>query len=67
MMIFYTYPKLGILSAIPVIPEIRLQWEIITPFGTPVEPLVYIITAMSEGTGFNLCLLADTKKINKKN
>lgn len=59
---FNTYPKLGILSAIPVIPAIRLQCEIITPFGTPVEPLVYIITAMSDGTGFNFCLVTGTEK-----
>lgn len=28
-----------------------LLWEIITPFGIPVEPLVYMTTAMSEGRG----------------
>lgn len=28
-----------------------LLWEIITPFGMPVDPLVYMMTAMSEGSG----------------
>lgn len=32
-----------------------LQWEIITPLGTPVDPLVYMITATSEGTGLACC------------
>lgn len=51
-----TYPRFGILSAIPVIPAIMLQWEIITPLGIPVDPLVYMITAISEGTGLACCL-----------
>lgn len=45
------YHRLGILSAIPVIPAMMLLWEIITPFGMPVDPLVYMMTAMSEGSG----------------
>lgn len=46
-----TYPRLGILLAIPVIEAMMLLWEIMTPFGIPVDPLVYMITAMSEGDG----------------
>lgn len=45
------YHRLGIRSAIPVIPAMMLLWEIMTPFGTPVDPLVYMTTAMSEGSG----------------
>jgi len=33
-----------------------LQWEIITPLGIPVDPLVYMITAISEATGLACCL-----------
>lgn len=63
-----SYPRLGILSAMPVIPAIMLLWEIMTPFGTPVEPLVYMITATSDAHGGRLCL--DTvdrsrRKLNK--
>lgn len=36
----------------PVMPAMRLPWEIMTPLGMPVEPLVYMITAMSEVSGF---------------
>lgn len=46
-----TYPSLGILLAIPVTPAIMLLCEIMTPLGIPVDPLVYIITAISEGSG----------------
>lgn len=46
-----TYPSSGILSAIPVIPAMMLLWEIMTPFGSPVDPLVYMITAISRGIG----------------
>lgn len=35
----------------PVIPAMMLPWEIMTPLGMPVEPLVYMMTAMSEGAG----------------
>lgn len=41
----------GIRSEIPVMPAIRLLWEMMTPLGMPVEPLVYMMTAMSEGSG----------------
>lgn len=41
----------GIRSEIPVMPAIRLLWEMMTPFGMPVDPLVYMMTAMSEGNG----------------
>lgn len=47
----FSYHRLGIRSAIPVMPAMMLLWEIMTPFGMPVEPLVYMMTAMSEGTG----------------
>lgn len=46
-----TYPRRGILSAIPVMPAMMLLWEIMTPLGSPVDPLVYMITAISEGAG----------------
>lgn len=45
------YLRLGIRSAMPVIPAMMLPWEIMTPLGMPVEPLVYMMTAMSEGAG----------------
>lgn len=45
------YHRLGIRSAIPVMPAMMLLWEIMTPFGIPVDPLVYMTTAMSEGRG----------------
>lgn len=32
-------------------PAIKLLWEMRTPFGTPVDPLVYMMTATSEGNG----------------
>lgn len=41
----------GIRSDIPVMPAIRLLWEMMTPLGKPVDPLVYMMTAMSEGEG----------------
>lgn len=46
-----SYHMFGIRSEIPVMPAIRLLWEMVTPFGMPVEPLVYMMTAMSEGSG----------------
>lgn len=36
----------------PVIPAIKLLWIIMTPLGRPVEPLVYMTTARSDGCGF---------------
>lgn len=45
------YLRLGIRSAMPVMPAMMLLWEIMTPFGMPVDPLVYMMTAMSEGSG----------------
>lgn len=45
------YHRLGIRSAIPVMPAMMLLWDIMTPFGIPVDPLVYMTTAMSEGRG----------------
>lgn len=45
------YLRFGIRSAMPVIPAMMLLWEIMTPLGMPVEPLVYMMTAMSEGSG----------------
>lgn len=41
----------GIRSEIPVMPAIRLLWEMMTPLGMPVDPLVYMMTATSEGNG----------------
>lgn len=46
-----TYFRLGMRSAMPVMPAMMLLWEIMTPLGMPVEPLVYMITAISDGTG----------------
>src|SRR4029434_6223133 len=45
----HTHTHLGVamLSAMPVMPATRLLWEIMTPLGLPVEPLVYMMTAMS--------------------
>lgn len=43
-------------SHCPVIPAIRLLWTIMTPLGLPVEPLVYITTARSAGSGFTIAL-----------
>lgn len=45
------YLRLGIRSAMPVTPAMMLPWEIMTPLGMPVEPLVYMMTAMSEDSG----------------
>lgn len=45
------YLRLGIRSAMPVMPAMMLPWEIMTPLGMPVEPLVYMMTAMSKGSG----------------
>lgn len=50
--VWVAYLRLGILSAMPVMPAMTLLWEIMTPFGTPVDPLVYMMTAMSEDSGF---------------
>lgn len=46
-----TYFRSGMRSAMPVMPAMMLLWEIMTPLGMPVEPLVYMITAISDGTG----------------
>lgn len=46
-----SYHMFGIRSEIPVMPAIKLLWEMRTPFGTPVDPLVYMMTATSEGNG----------------
>ncbi len=51
-----THPSPGMRSHWPVIPAIRLLWTIMTPLGLPVEPLVYITTAISEGWGFTISL-----------
>lgn len=51
-----THPSPGIRWHWPVIPAIRLLWTIMTPLGLPVEPLVYITTAISEGWGFTMAL-----------
>lgn len=40
----------------PVIPAIRLLWTMTTPLGLPVEPLVYITTARSDGRGSTIAL-----------
>lgn len=45
------YLRSGIRSAMPVMPAMMLPWEIMTPLGMPVEPLVYMMTAMSEDCG----------------
>lgn len=49
--LMWAYLRFGIRSAMPVIPAMMLLWEIMTPLGMPVEPLVYMMTAMSEGSG----------------
>ncbi len=46
-----THFRLGMRSAMPVMPAMMLLWEITTPLGMPVDPLVYMITAISDGTG----------------
>lgn len=50
-LVLCTYSRSGMRSAMPVMPAMMLLWEIITPLGMPVEPLVYMMTAMSEGRG----------------
>ena len=45
------YPSPDTLSAMPVTPARRLPWEMSTPLGIPVEPLVYMMTARSAGRG----------------
>lgn len=59
-----THPSPGMRSHWPVIPEIRLLWTIMTPLGLPVEPLVYITTARSEGWGFTIALPTARQTIN---
>lgn len=44
-------------SHCPDIPAIRLLWTIMTPLGLPVEPLVYMITARSDGSGLTIGLI----------
>lgn len=53
----YTHPRPGMRSHWPVMPAMRLLWMIITPLGLPVEPLVYITTARSDGWGLTNGLL----------
>lgn len=59
-----THPSPGMRSHWPVIPAMRLLWTIMTPLGRPVEPLVYMTTARSDGWGFtiSLCTEGDIKK-----
>lgn len=57
-----TYPRPGIRSAIPVMPAMMLLWEIMTPFGSPVDPLVYMITAISKGPGLLRGLFSELEK-----
>ena len=59
-----THPSPGMRSHWPVIPAIRLLWTIMTPLGLPVEPLVYITTARSEGCGLTTAL--PTARQNKQ-
>ena len=58
-----SYSRLGMRSAMPVMLAMMLLWEIITPLGMPVEPLVYMMTAMSDGAG---CLRAAATEQEKK-
>lgn len=51
MNLILAYLRLGIRSAMPVIPAMMLPWEIMTPLGMPVEPLVYMMTAISVDCG----------------
>lgn len=46
-----SYLMFGIRSSMPPSPAMMLLWEIMTPLGRLVEPLVYIMAAMSEGPG----------------
>lgn len=57
-----THPSPGMRSHWPVIPAIRLLWAIMTPLGRPVEPLVYITTARSDGWGFIISLPTARKR-----
>lgn len=49
--LIFSYLRFGIRSAMPVIPAMMLPWEIMTPLGMPVEPLVYMMTAISVDCG----------------
>lgn len=51
-----THPSPGMRWHWPVIPAMRLLWAIMTPLGRPVEPLVYITTARSDGWGLSISL-----------
>lgn len=59
-----THPSPGMRSHWPVIPAMRLLWTIMTPLGRPVEPLVYMTTARSDGWGFTipLCTVGDKNR-----
>ena len=59
------YSRLGMRSAMPVMLAMMLLWEIITPLGMPVEPLVYMTTAMSDGAGC-LCVAATERDGRRK-
>lgn len=56
-----THPSPGMRSHWPDIPAMRLLCTIMTPLGRPVEPLVYMTTARSDGWGFtiSLCTVGD--------
>lgn len=49
--VLYTYSSTGIQSRSPVAVVTMFLWVNNTPFGIPVEPLVYMITAKSLGAG----------------
>lgn len=61
-LLMQTYPSPGMRSHWPVIPAMRLLWTIMTPLGRPVEPLVYISTARSDGLGFTISLSTEGNK-----
>lgn len=60
-----THPKPGMRSHWPVMPAMRFRWMIITPLGLPVEPLVYITMARSEGWGLTTGLLTGGQGVGR--
>jgi hypothetical protein len=62
----HSYHNPGILSHCPDIPHMRLPWVTRTPFGRPVDPLVYITIAMSSLVGLVMGDNTENRKHNKR-
>lgn len=58
----HSYSRFGIRSAMPATPAMMFLWEIMTPLGMPVEPLVYMITAISLGRGCLRCTITGKRE-----